>query len=201
MKKLLVLIAAVAALCSSAAAQEAAAVRKIDFTNFTFRVGDKTVKMKDGLQDVACREKDENGVPSGDIWSNSKESVGYGDIDGDGREEAFVPLIANVCGGNMVTDEALLVFTMKGGKPVPLPVFDYTDEACPTGEKCDVMRSPGVSVSYDAREKALVVENSFATDDDAICCPSLYRLTWYRWNGSAFVELKKGKITKREENK
>ncbi len=183
-----------------ASAQTVTDIKKVDFTNFAFQVKKETVKMKDGLQETACQEKDADGIASGEIWSNSADAVAFGDLNGDGKPEAIVPLIANVCGGNMITNEAVLIYTIKAGKIVQFPTLEYFDEACPPISKgCTFDRAPGVSVSYDAGEKAIVVETSFSTGDDAICCPSFYRQIWYQWNGKAFVESKKGQILKRKE--
>jgi len=198
MKKIFISILFITVFAAFAGAQTTTDIKKIDFPNFTFEIGDLSIKMKDGLQVAACAEKDEDGVAMGDIWNVSSESVAYGDLNGDGQPEAIVPMVANVCGGNMITNEAVLIYTIKKGKIEQMPTFEYFDEGCKAGEKgCNFARSAGVSVRYDEKEKAIVVETSFSTDDDAICCPSLYRETWFKWNGSAFAELKKGKITKR----
>ena len=203
MKKLLLTALTISALAVIAEAQFVFIddVRKVDFTNFTFSIEKKDVKIKDGLQDNACREKNSDGDPVGDIWNVSSEAIAYGDLDGDAKAEAIVPLVANTCGGNMLTNEAVLVYKVKDGKYIQFPVFDYFDEGCAAGtEDCNLARVPGVSVSYDNKTKALVVANSFAADDDAICCPSFYRETWFKWNGTQFIELKKGKITRHEGN-
>lgn len=174
-------------------------IKEIDFANFSFVIENVKVTMKDGVQEKTCQKRDENGIPSGDIWSVITENIAYGDLDGDGKDEAMIPLVANICDGNMITNEAVLVYTIKNGKLIDLPTFDYYDEGCKGGEKgCDFSRSAGVLVNYDAKEKALIIETYFSTDDDAICCPSLYRETLYKWNGSGFVEVKKGKILKKE---
>jgi hypothetical protein len=202
MRKICGLIISITAFAAFANAQASTDIKKIDFTNFTFQIQKSSVKMKDGLEEKACLEKDADGIANGNIWNVSAESIAYGDLDGDDKPEAIVPLIANVCSGNMLTDETVLVYTVKGGKISRLPTFDYFDEGCKAGEKgCNFARTMGVIVSYDAPEKAIIVENSFSTDDDAICCPSLYRQTWFKWNGAKFTELKKGKIIKREEPK
>lgn len=200
MKKLLLIFTTFATFATFANAQTIADIKKVDFTNFAFQINKESVKMENGLQDKACEEKDPEGIPSGDIWSISADAIAYGDLDGDGKDEAIVPMIANICGGNMVTDEAVLVYTVKKGKLTLFPIFEYFDEACPQISKgCTFDRSPGVSVSYDAQKKSIIVETSFSTGDDAICCPSFYRQIWYKWNGKAFVESKKGQILKRKE--
>lgn len=99
----------------------------------------------------------------------------------------------------MITNEAIVVLTVKQGKITQPPVFEYHDEGCEAGTPgCNFARNPGVRVSFDAALKAIVVETTFSTDDDAICCPSLSRETWYKWDGNSFAEIKKGKIMKRE---
>lgn len=198
MKKILTLTIAIMMFASFAIAQTD--IKKVDFTNFSYiGIEPIPVKMKDGIQENACKEKSVDGIPVGDVWSLQKENIAYGDLNNDGKDEAIIPMIANICGGNMNTNEAVFVFTMTNGKPVQMPTFDYYDEGCKAGEKdCNFSRNGGVSVQYDEKEKAIIIQNSFSTDEDAICCPSLFRETWFKWDGSKFVEAKKGKITKRE---
>lgn len=193
MKKIILAIAFSLSLCGFADAQNITDIRKVDFTNYTHKIGKDTVKFKNGLQVTACA-KDAEGIPTGDIWSLEKASVKYGDLDGDGKPEAMMSVIANVCGGNMVTNEAVLVYKLVKGKIVKLPEFEYFDDGCETGKECGFSRSPGVTVEYDAKQKALVVDQFYMTDDDAICCPSLHRETWYKWDGAKFAETKKSRI-------
>ncbi|HQU86415.1 MAG TPA: hypothetical protein PKY59_25015 [Pyrinomonadaceae bacterium] len=177
---------------SAADAQNFTDIRKVDFQNYTHTIGNKSVKFEDGLQVGSCT-KDAEGIPTGDVWSVNKTQ--YGDLDGDGKEEAFFAAIANICDGNMVTNEAVLVYKLEKGKIVKLPEFEYYDEGCETGKVCGFSRSPGVSVDYDKTLKMLIVGQAYATEDDAICCPSLERNTWFKWDGAKFVEVKKSKIT------
>ncbi len=166
-------------------------IQSVDFGNFTFAFNDKTVKFKEMTQESACEKKDEDGIVDGDRWSFFKEGIAFGDLDGDGKDEAVIPLTATLCTGNMVTDEAVLVYTMKNGKPYLMPSFDYYVKACDEGEECGLSRSPGVSVAFDDENKAIIIETSFFTEDDALCCPSVKKQNSYKWNGSEFVEIKK----------
>lgn len=195
MKKLLLISAYLLIGVAFANAQNVTDIRKVNFTNYTHTIGGKTVKFKNGLQVTSC-SKDAEGIPTGDIWSIEKSNVKYGDLDGDGKDEAIISTVANICDGNMITNEAVLVYKLTKGKPVKLPEFEYFDEGCETGKVCGFARNPGVSASYDAKTKTIVIETFFATEDDAICCPSLHRETWYKWNGKAFSEIKKSKIEK-----
>ena len=138
-------------------------------------------------------------APAGSVWNVVPENIAYGDIDGDGLEEAAAPLFADACGGTMITGEKVLVYTLSDGQPIALPEFDYVDEGYEKGKECDFTRSPVPLVKYDADEKAVVIENQYQTDEDATCCPSLYRRTWYRWDGSGFRSYKKSEVVKREE--
>lgn len=182
-------------------AAEKSDIRKIDFANFTFRIVKEEVKIKDGLQEGSCQEN-ADGIAEGSLWNVAAETIAYGDLDGDGAEEAIIPMVANVCGGNMITDDAVLVYTLKNDKLTQMPIFDYYDEGCKVDEAgCNFSRTLGVGVRYDAKQAALVVMTSFATEDDAICCPSLEREISYKWDGASFVAAQKGKIIKREEGK
>lgn len=176
-------------------AQKINDIRMVDFTNYTHKIGKDSIKFKDGLQVVSC-SKNADGIPSGDIWSLEKSAIKYGDLDGDGKDEAFMPLVANICDGNMITNEAVLVYKIANGKAVKLPEFEYFDEGCEPNKVCDFSRSPGVSVEYDKDLKQLIVGQIYSTEDDAICCPSLERNTWFKWDGAKFVEMKKSKIEK-----
>lgn len=174
-------------------------IRKVKFGNFTHQVGKKTLKFRDGIETSACREIG-GSFPEGSVWNVVTKNIRYGDLDGDGKDEAFVPLAANYCGGAAVSDETVIVYTLQNGKPVKLPEFKYVDDGCPKNAKdCNFIRSPGVTVSFDAKEKALVVKNYYATEDDATCCPSLSRQTWFKWDGKTFKQIKKSKIEKAPE--
>jgi hypothetical protein len=198
MKRIIILIG-ITMLCT-VFGQAQANIKSIDFNNYSYKLTNRTVKIVKGLEQAACTEKSADGIPSGDIWSVA--NIVHGDLDADGKPEAIVALVANVCGGNMITNEQIVVFSLKKGKAVQLPSFDYFDEGCKAGEPgCNFARNPVAGIRYDASNKSLVVETTYSTDEDAICCPSLSRETWYKWNGKAFVESKKGKIMKTEEKK
>ncbi len=189
-----IVLSAVFLFCASVANSQSG-VRAVDWSGFTYDVGGKKVVMKSGLQVGACEAKDEDGIPTGDIWNVDPANVAYGDLDGDGKEEAAIPMVANVCSGSMITDEALLVYTTRGGSIVKLPEFDFHDEGCAEGSPgCNFWRTPGVAVAYDKNAGSLIVTTFFATADDALCCPSLERGIRYKWNGTAFAETRRGKV-------
>lgn len=193
MKHFILTIAFLLSVNGMAFAQKITDIRKVDFTNYTHKIGGERIKFKDEIQETECK-RDENGIPSGDVWNIAKDFIHYGDLDGDGKEEAFMSAVANVCDGNMITNEAILVYKLDNGKIVKLPEFEYFDDGCEPEKPCGFSRNPGVSVAFDANSKSIVVETLYATDNDALCCPSLRRETFYKWNGEEFKEIKKSKI-------
>ena len=74
-------------------AQTAADIRKLDFGNFTFRIGNSQITMKENIQAGACAKR-RGRAPAGDVWNVVPENITYGDLEGDGREEAVVPVLA-----------------------------------------------------------------------------------------------------------
>ena len=198
MSRALILIAVLLPNGFATQAKSTADIRGIDFGNFTFRIGNSRVTMSENSQVGACGKR-RSRAPEASVWNVVPENIAYGDLDGDGREEAVVPLFANACGGTMITGERVLVYTLRAGRPTALPEFDYIDEGCEKGKECGFTRSPIPLVEYDAEEKALVIVNQYQTEDDATCCPSLYRRTWYRWDGSRFRPYQKSDVMRREE--
>ena len=169
-------------------------IRKVDFANFTHRFGKESVVLKNGAQVGACGKNNrDNGA-----WEIGQ--VAYGDLDGDGEDEAIVSFSASVCGGGGMLNDALLVYTYKGAVTRPMPAPDYADTGCALNAKeCPLTSVPGVGVSFDKENAALVVESRFRHDDDALCCPSYSRKTSYKWNGKAFSVLKRGEVAQKGE--
>jgi hypothetical protein len=163
-------------------------IRKIDFANFTHRIGKDNITLKNGNQAGACGK---NNAANG-AWEIGE--IAYGDLDGDGEDEAAVSFTAEVCGGGGTLNDALLVYTYKGAETRRLPELDYADAGCEKNAKeCPLTPVPGVGVSFDEANAAIVVEFRFRHDDDPICCPSYSRKTLYKWDGSKFFVEKRGK--------
>jgi len=111
---------------SAAIADEKDAVRKVDFKNFT-------------QPDIACNVGEEPQEPENITVKNGEyrregsdflyfnvQDAYYGDLDGDGKEEAAVPTVCNLGGsGNF---GSTLVYTMRGNKPTLLTHCDYMNE-------------------------------------------------------------------------
>lgn len=146
-------------------------IRLVDFGNFTYDAycggGDETttVTVKNGKY-----EGGDDGFPS--YFEAGADS--YGDLDGDGREEAAVTSLCNTGGTGQFSEG--YIYTMKNGKPVLLAHFEGGD------------RGFGGLQSARIKSRFLFVERS---DGKANCCADETLTTKYRWNGKKLVQVGK----------
>lgn len=103
-------------------------IRNIDFENFTYppRCSNKPVKVVNGTLNNTRLvngwwETIDDSLPS----YFSVEKTVYGDINGDGREEAIVEVLCNTGGTGQFT--SAFVFAMKRGKPVVVAELEEGD--------------------------------------------------------------------------
>ena len=98
-----------------------------------------------------------------------QENVIYADVNGDGIDDAVVPIGSGGTLGNV----AFVVLS---------PTQDGTFELLR-----EVPSQSGGGVALDVVEgKILMIEPVFGPDDPE-CCPSLLRMTTYAWNGAAIA--------------
>lgn len=162
MSKLFILLSLVCVTSLSTLAQSD--IRKVDFKNFTYDVQifetKEKLTVKDGSFD---RNKDDDKL----YFSASVDS--YGDLDGDGKEEAVVLTIMNTGGtGNFSSG---IIFTIKGGKPVVMTEFEGGD------------RAYGGLVSARILNQKLIVEQYDVGEAGGACCPEFIVTTTLSWNG------------------
>jgi hypothetical protein len=165
----------VCAFSFSASAQ--ADIREVDFSNFTYDV--EIFETKEKLK-----------VVNGEYYRNKEEDrlffsakvAGYGDLDGDGKEEAIVITLMNTGGTGNFTGG--IIFTMKGGKPVILTGFEGGDRAY--GGLVDAAIKSGI----------LRVERYDVGEAGGACCPEFIVTSQYSWNGSELAQV--GKDERRE---
>jgi hypothetical protein len=175
MSKLFILLSLVCVFSLSSFAQSD--IRKVDFKNFTYDVQIFEVKEKLTLKNG---EFDRNTEDDKLFFTASVDS--YGDIDGDGNEEAVVLTIMNTGGtGNFSSG---IIFTMKGGKPVVLTEFAGGD------------RAYGGLVGARILDKKLIVEQYDVGEAGGACCPEFIVTTTLSWNGKELVAV--GKQERRE---
>lgn len=151
-------------------------VRQTDFRNFRYEFGGTSWRLVDGTQPD---------VVDGD-WRFELDSVSYGDVTGDGREEAIVVITAET-GGTMVPH---WIFVYGGGARGPELLWSFE-----SGDRAD----GGLKAVY-AEDGMLVVEllgrgklphapRTYGAEDETsvgACCPSMFTRSRYAWTGRAF---------------
>jgi hypothetical protein len=152
-------------------------IRKIDFRNFTYEalcvgVEAETITVKDG--EFYEEKKEDDYV---DRFYFKVLDIAYGDVNGDGQEEAIVITVCNTGGTGNFTEG--FVFGIKNGNADLLA------------------RIPGGDRAYgglrEARVEArlLVVESNDAGEYGGACCPEAVITTKYRVIGDKLVQVGK----------
>ncbi len=175
MNKLVVILSLIGAFSLSTFAQTT--IRKVDFKNFTY--------------DVDIFEKKEKlTLKNGEFDRNTEEDklffvvtdVVYGDLNGDGKEEAVVTTSMNTGGtGNFSSG---IIFTMKNKKPVILTKFEGGD------------RAYGGIRGAKIEKGLFILEQNDVGDAGGACCPQFSVTTIFQLKGKKLVQI--GKIERRE---
>ena len=158
-------------------------IRSVDFQNFTYEAdycggeGVKKIAVKDGK---FYREA----KPDKDIFTMYFAIYGtsYGDLDGDGKDEAVILSICNTGGTGNFTEA--YVYSMKNGKPMRIMLLSGGDRAF-----------GGLRKAW-FNKGLLIVESSDAGKSGGACCPEFIVTSKYRYTGKTLKEV--GKSTSRE---
>ena len=180
MKTCLLTLALILSLCSHAAAQND--IRSVDFKNFTYDAlcasdQPEAVTVTDG---EFFREKQEDGYV--DRFYFEVRGVAYGDLTGDGRDEAAIITVCNTGGTGNFSEG--FIYTIKAGKPALTGRF-------PGGD-----RAYGGLKSATVENGLLVAENYDPGELGANCCPELVITTKYKLSGDKLSVV--GKPTQRD---
>lgn len=149
-------------------------IRKIDFKNFTYNpfcAGEEpqNVTVKDG---EFSEEKQEDGYT--DRFSFTIFSVNYGDVNGDGNEDAVVLSTCNTGGTGQFTEG--FIYELKDAKPSL------------------VTRIPGGDRAYGGLSEAriekgiLVIESYDVGEQGGACCPEFIVTSRFKFSGGKLVE-------------
>src|SRR5260370_5035249 len=163
-------------------------IRQIDFKNFTYpSLPTKKCSMKQITLVAGSSHAPEpvrRKISSVDCWSVVIGPVTYGDVTGDGDEEAIVDLYAEV--GGTEGSQDIYVYTLQEREPVLLWKFA-------TGDRAD-----GGPRRIYAENGELVVElfgvgtapgkKLYGTEEVGMATPSHYTRTKYKWNGKRFTQ-------------
>ena len=153
-------------------------IRSVDFSNFTYSwIADlgnpkKTFTLQNGELPPT---RNERGLVDG--MGVSLERVEYGDVTGDGQEEAIVVL--SILTGGSATPHAIYVYG-RGGDQTKLLWSGSTDD-----------RADGGLQKVYAQNGELVLERFSPVGKKGDCCPTRFTRVRYEWRGHRFHQ--KGK--------
>jgi hypothetical protein len=167
-------------------------IRQVDFANFTYpshfagQIGG--FKLRNG--ELAPKRRDEIGRPL-DMWL-VLEVVTYGDVTGDGTEEAIIDL-GWVTGGSAIPD-LVYVYGLSSGKPRMLWAFETGDRA-DGGYKKVFAENKQLVVELYGKDK--IIGRNLYEDDGTkrgACCPTYFTRTRYKWANNRFRQEGKSEI-------
>lgn len=175
MKKTIILVAFILSLAIISNAQSA--IRKVDFKNFTY-----TIDVFETKEKIRVKKGEYFRNKGDDKLFVSVSVEGYGDLNGDGNEEAIIVTLMNTGGTGNFTNG--MIYTMKAGKPVVLTQFEGGD------------RAEGGIRTAKIENGILIVERNDPGEDGGLCCPQFVITTRYKLSGKKLVQT--GKEEKRE---
>ncbi len=145
-------------------------IRQVDFKNFIYQLRGERVRFRNGKQ-----------VGGDGIYSLAE--VHYGDLTGDGKDEAIL-ILNTYTGGNSVGQEGY-IYTMNDGRAVMLAEFEGGGN--------------GWQPIYGVRvENGLLrVDHGEMIEGDTPCCPEHYRSWKYRWDGNRLTEISRSPIMRK----
>ncbi|MBA2737748.1 MAG: hypothetical protein H0U50_13290 [Pyrinomonadaceae bacterium] len=157
-------------------------IRRVDFNNFTYEpfcIGEETKKItvKSG---EFFEEKEMDGFT--DRFYFKASSAEYGDLTGDGQDEAVILTVCNTGGTGNFSEG--FIYQMKNGKPVLLSRIEGGD------------RADGGLHEARIENGLLVVESNDPGAHGGACCPEFVVTSRYKLSGRKLVET--GKSQKRE---
>ncbi len=154
----------------------------VDFKNYIY-------PLPRGWQDVDGKEAMlENGGRrmSGDRIGLSYVATKFGDVTGDGEDEAFVILKIETAGSAI--PQLVYIFTLLTEEPELIWYFRTGDRA--DGGLKDLRADDGeLAIELFGQDRYILgeVETSKITGDlEQLCCPTFFTRTRYKWNGKNF---------------
>lgn len=163
-------------------------IRSVDFRNFSFPETEglhiphsrkRSFKLKDGeLPETRDKQGfvDEMGVYLGDVR--------YGDVTGDGQEEAIVVL--SILTGGSAMPNCVYVYTWDRRRPKLLWAFDTGDRADGGLRRVKAENGFLLVELYGARR--ILGKDLYAEDktNRGACCPTFFTRARYKWTGNRF---------------
>lgn len=185
-----VLMAVVVAMLPVAQAASPRSIRDIDFRNFSYpslptgKCWMNSVRVRNGKYG-SMKNFSPGRTPKGGCWSVDVAPIEYGDVTGDGREEALAVLYAEV--GVTESSEDVFIYALKNEKPTLLWKFATGDRA--DGGLRRIYAENGQLVVELAGKNKIIGGDLYAPDGTltGACCPTVFTRTKYRWIRGRFV--------------
>lgn len=178
---------------AEAAAAPDSPIRKVDFENFTYPIPDgprgrEKIRLRGGEQPPT--KFSEHGIPH-DIGYGLQD-VSYGDVTGDGAEDAIVTL-GLIHSGSAVT-AYVYIYGSGGGRPALLWSFASGDRA-DGGLRKVAAENGELVVELEGRDK-VIGGDLYADDGESRgdCCPLSFTRTRYRWSNGRFRRIGKPEV-------
>lgn len=157
-------------------------IGKFDFRNYTY-------PLPRGWQDKDSKDVTlENGMRrmSEEQIGMSHVATKFGDVTGDGHDEAFV--ILKIVTAGAAVPQSVYVFTWKDEKPELIWNF-RTGDRTDGGLKNLWAENGELAVELYGQDRFILgdVETMKITgDEENLCCPEFFTRTHYKWNGNNF---------------
>ncbi len=171
-------VSAVILLCLASAnfVQAQSDIRKVDFSNFTYEAscaGEETEKIT-VKESKFSKEETKDGYT--DRFYFGVENPVYGDVNGDGKDDAIILSICNTGGTGNFSEG--FIYGMSGGKPALLGRIPGGDRAY--GGLREVRVEDGL----------IIVESNDVGEAGGACCPEVIVTSYYRLKGGKLEETK-----------
>jgi hypothetical protein len=160
-------------------------IRQVDFRNLSYP---KLPTGKCSLEEIHLKDGKYKGpdewapdrTSSVGCWAVALSQVDYGDVTGDGIEEAIVTLYAEM--GGTESSQDVYIYTSQGGEPVLLWKFATGDRA--DGGRRRIAAENGALVIELFGVGAVIGRDLSDTEDVPDCCPAHFTRTRYKWVGN-----------------
>jgi hypothetical protein len=154
------------------AAESVVGIEVIDFENYTYTVNDRAYKLIGGYYAG-------NSAPDAQWELRVTEAPYYGDLTGDGKNEAIVVLSHGAVGGAQTVEAR--VYTLRGGRPALLSTFAVADAL-----NCELDHY------VDLDDGKVRIERVYVRA--GICDHN--EISEYRWDGRKFMPVGETKTTR-----
>lgn len=156
------------------AQSDAQAIRKVDFRNFSYQTCFDEEKKSTHITKGKYSREIKDGDIKYSVYFEVREVV-YGDLDGDGKEEAVVETLCNSGGTGQFTDG--LVYRLQNGKPVQIGNVGVGDRADGGIHEIKIVNG--------------LLKVSRYGGNSGACCPDFIETSTLKLTGKGLVEVGK----------